>query len=270
MDNPESRNVESTLQAEDVHLEWEESFRTVENEGFYEQVFDYLVGLLNPPKGSTFLDVGCGPCAHSMRLARRGFNVLATDFSESVLRMAERQVRFFGLQDKIKLRSENILSFSFNDASFDYVLCWGVLMHIPEIEKAISELSRILRDGGTLIVSEGNMHSLESRLLRTLKLLLGMEKSSVKKTPAGLEYWEETTAGKLLTRQANITWLIRAFEAKGLMVQKRVPGQFTETYTRLRFGPVKKLIHSFNGFWFKHARIADWSFGNIILLRKEK
>lgn len=270
MNNKKSENVESTLKAEDVHLEWEESYRTKWNERFYEEAFDYIIKVLNPPKGSTFLDVGCGPCAHSMRLARRGFYVQATDFSESVLKMAESQVRSSGLQDKIKLQRENILSFSFKDQSFDYILCWGVLMHIPDIEKAILEISRILKRGGTLIISEGNMNSLESGTVRLLKELLGKKKAIVRKTPAGLEYWEQTTAGELVTRQANVPWLIKAFETNGLTVKRRVPGQFTEIYTMFSSSLMKNLIHSFNRFWFKYVKIPYFSFGNIITLQKDK
>lgn len=270
MINSKSENVEATLQAEDVHLEWEESYRTEKNEKFYEEAFDYVIRVLNPPKGSTFLDVGCGICAHSIRLARRGFCVQATDFSESVLKLAEAQVRSFGLQNKIKLQRENVLSLSFKDESFDYTICWGVLMHIPDIEKAISELARILKRGGILIISEGNMYSLQSITLRLLKLIMRKEKATLRKTPAGLEYWTQTTAGELVTRQANIQWLIKEFQNYGLTLKKHVSGQFTEIYTRFSSNLINNLIHNFNHFWLKYIRIPYFSFGNIIILQRDK
>jgi len=270
MNNSKSINIKSTLQTDAVHVEWEKSYRTKENEKFYEEAFDYIISVLNPPKGSTFLDVGCGICAHSIRLARRGFYVQAVDFSESALKMAESQIQSSGLQDKIKLQREDVLSLSFKDQSFDYILCWGVLMHIPDIEKAISELSRILKREGTLIISEGNMNSLESITLRILKRLLNKEKAKVRKTPAGLEYWTQTKAGELLTRQANISWLIRTFKNNGLTVKKRVSGQFTEIYTRFPSSLIKTFIHSFNQFWFKYVGMAYCSFGNIIILQNDK
>lgn len=122
----------------------------------------------------------------------------------------------------------------------------------------------------TVSISEGNMNSLESILLRNLKLLLRKEKANIKKTPAGLEYWEETTAGELLTRHANISWLIKGFENNGLTVRKRVSGQFTEIYTMFSSSLIKNLIHSFNQFWFKYVRIPYFSFGNIIILQRDK
>ncbi|MBA3242576.1 MAG: class I SAM-dependent methyltransferase, partial [Acidobacteria bacterium] len=161
MSESKSKLVENLLAKPEKHRQWESDYRTEENERFYERAFDYLAGVLSPPAGATFLDVGCGKCAHSVRLARRGFRVRAVDFSESALGMAREYVRAEGLDDKIEVGRENILEFSFPDESFDYVLCWGVLMHIPDVERAVSELARVVKPGGFLVVSEGNMSSLE-------------------------------------------------------------------------------------------------------------
>jgi cyclopropane fatty-acyl-phospholipid synthase-like methyltransferase len=74
-----------------------------------------------------------------MRLARRGFQVLAVDFSETALKKAEAEIRSAGLQDRITLRREDILSLTLGDGSFEYLLCWGVLMHIADLERAIHQ-----------------------------------------------------------------------------------------------------------------------------------
>ena len=269
MKNPESRTLSVTLKKEGVHQKWENAYRTSENEEFYEKAFDYIVSVLNAPKDSTFLDVGCGIGAHSIRLARRGFSVLGTDFSETVLTWAEKNIRDRGMKDRIRLQREDILSSSFEDACFDYILCWGVLMHIHDIERGISEIARILKPGGRLVISEVNMNSLQSVILRTLKRLLGKENALVKKTPAGLEYWTITPSGRLLTRETDIQWLKNKSRQNGLVVKKHIPGQFTELYTRIFFGPLIKFVHLFNTFWFKHIRLPNYAFGNIIIFQKE-
>jgi 2-polyprenyl-3-methyl-5-hydroxy-6-metoxy-1,4-benzoquinol methylase len=265
----ESKDVEKTLQKTDIHQHWEDTYRTEENAKFYEQAFDYITSVLTAQKKSTFLDVGCGKGAHSIRLAKRGFSVLAVDFSEYVLKTAELNLQNSGLIDNIKLQHENILSLSFADRTFDYILCWGVLMHIPDIEKAISELDRVLKKDGILVISEGNMFSLQSIILRSLKLLIGKEKATVKKTAAGLEYWSLTSSGKLVTRQANIRWLKKKFKSKGFTIKKHVSGQFTELYTKFPFGLIRKFIHYFNYLWFKYVKIPHLAFGNIIILEKQ-
>lgn len=270
MSNSDSKLVENLLAKPEVHEQWESGYRTDENERFYEQAFDYILEVLSPPEGATILDVGCGPCAHSARLARRGFQVQAVDFSESALKMAGEFVRAQGLEDKIKLGRESLLELSFADESFDYVLCWGVLMHIPEVGRAVSELARVIRPGGRLVVSEANMNSLEATSMRRLKRMMKREKAEVKETEAGVEHWKTRGEGALVTRQANIRWLVRSFEERGLNLTKRVAGQFSEAYTLFSAAPLKKLVHGFNKFWFGRVKSPRLAFGNILFLQKKK
>ncbi len=279
MDASKSKLVEECLGKPDIHQQWERAFRTPENEKFKERAFDYITRIMNAPDNSTVLDAGCGICAHSVLLANRGFRVQAVDFSQSILRMAEVNVKAKGLETKIKINCENILALSFEDKTFDYILCWGVLMHIPDIEKAISELTRVLKPGGMLVISEGNMYSFQSMIHQILKKFLGkktpagMEHQSIskgKKTPAGMEYWVDTSAGMLLIRQANIPWLIEKFKSNRFVVKKHIAGQFTEAYVIVSSQLFKNLIHSFNSFWFGYIKIPYFAFGNIIILQKEK
>jgi ubiquinone/menaquinone biosynthesis C-methylase UbiE len=270
MSNAQPSEVEKTLQHPDVHQEWVDSYRTAENGPFYECAFDYILRVLNVPTGARFLDVGCGTCSHSLRLAKRGCAVLAVDFSEEILRKAELYIQSMGGQTSIKLQRENILRLSFADETFDYVLCWGVLMHIPDVEQAISELDRVLKKGGTLIISEGNMDSAQSIILRSWRRLLGRARgrTTVKRTAAGLEHWTTSSAGTLLTRQADVRWLKQKFQAKGYTIVKHVAGQFTELYTKFSSPGLRNLVHLFNHFWFKYIKIPWLAFGNIFLLRK--
>ena len=64
MTDSDSRLVESTLAQPEVHQQWAGSYRTRDNEAFYEQAFDLIAAESAPPAGATFLDAGCGSCAH--------------------------------------------------------------------------------------------------------------------------------------------------------------------------------------------------------------
>ena len=269
MNDFQSKEVEKTLAKPDIHRQWTNSYLFGENEKFYEQAFNYIANVLKAPKNSTILDVGCGPCAHSVELVKRGFHVQAVDFSENVLEMAGININRFGLQDKVNLRRENLLSLTFEDETFDFILCWGVLMHVPEVDKAILELSRVLGPGGRLVISEGNMHSLEAILRRVQKRVLGKKEVKIITTPAGVEYWVTTSNGKLMTRHTNIPWLIKGLKNNGLAMKKRVAGQFTELYTAFSSYFIKNLIHGFNKIWFKYVTIPTPAFGNIIIFQKE-
>lgn len=265
----ESNDVEKTLQKPDIHQQWIDSYLTAETTGFYEEAFDYITSVLNAPRNATILDAGCGNGAHSDRLAKRGFSVLAIDFSENILKTAELNLKSGGLTDNIKLQRENLISLSFPDRTFDYILCWGVLMHIPDVEKAISELDRVLKKGGFLVISEVNMFSVQSTFVRSFKRLLGKEKATVIKAAAGLEHWKLTPFGKLVTRQTNIGWLKENFNSRGFTIKKHVSGQFTELYTKVSSRLLRKLIHGFNHLWFKYVKIPCFAFGNILILQKK-
>lgn len=260
--------VQNLLARPEMHCQWEGDYRTADNENFYERAFDFIIDTLKPSPDTTFLDAGCGPAAHSVRLARRGFKVHAIDFSQSALGMARDYVESRGMEDRITLQRSSLLELSFPSSSFDYVLCWGVLMHVPEVERAVAELSRVVKPGGVLVVSESNKSSLEAIAMRNLRRLLGKEKATVKERPEGVEYWKDKDGDALVTRQANISWLIRTFEECGLVLERRVAGQFSESYTRVSTEPLKKLVHRFNNFWFQQVKWAAPALGNILIFRK--
>jgi 2-polyprenyl-3-methyl-5-hydroxy-6-metoxy-1,4-benzoquinol methylase len=269
MAEDKSREVEHALAGRAVHDKWESAYRTVENEAFFERAFEYIVEAVHAGRDAEFLDAGCGIAAHSIRLARRGFRVQAVDFSESVLKLAKANVLQQRLEDRINIRRDNLLALSFKDASFDYVLCWGVLMHVPDVKRAVSELSRVLRPGGILILSEGNMHSLQAIALRMLRRATTRRKTEVVRTEAGVEYWAQTPTGRVLTREANVSWLIERFRNHRMVLRRQMAGQFTEIYTRVSSPLLRRAIHSFNAFYFRYVKIPHVALGNILIFQKE-
>jgi hypothetical protein len=141
-------------------------------------------------------------------------------------------------------------------------------MHVPEVEKAIAELVRITKEGGIIVISEGNVRSIQAVALRWIKSMLGRQRAEVHGTEAGIELWEETSTGKLVTRQTDMGWLIRAFEARGAKLVERRAGQFTEIFTLLPWRQLRLLVHAFNNFWFRHLRYPGPAFGNLLIFRK--
>jgi ubiquinone/menaquinone biosynthesis C-methylase UbiE len=262
--------VEKTLSASDIHERWEDVYRTKENAAFYDLVYDRIVEELDAPVGSAILDGGCGPAAHSIGLAQRGFDVVAADFSEVILKLAAETVDAAGMSSRISLQREDLTRLSFTDGAFRYVFCWGVLMHIPDVKMAVSELCRVVAPGGSLVISEGNMHSAQTRLLRLARRLFGGETGEIKVTDAGLERWQQTLDGPILARNANIGWIINVCAEEGLTLKKKMPGQFSEAYAKIPRG-MKRLsafVHAVNRFWFKYIGWAGPSFGNVLIFEK--
>jgi hypothetical protein len=101
-----------------------------------------------------------------------------------------------------------------------------------------------------------------------IKKVLNRERAEVASVPAGIENWEATAEGRLLTRQAHLKWLVAEFEKHDLRLQKRVAGQFTELYWMVKSPVLKKLVHRFNRSWFQSVKLPGPAFGNILIFRK--
>jgi SAM-dependent methyltransferase len=106
-----------------------------------------------------FIDVGAGAGRHSYEALRRGADVTAFDMdAEELAKVAE----MFGAMElegevppggKAKVQVGDALALPYDDGWFDCVVASEILEHVPEDEKAIAELVRVLAPGGTLGVS---------------------------------------------------------------------------------------------------------------------
>jgi ubiquinone/menaquinone biosynthesis C-methylase UbiE len=268
VDSEARKEPKSTLQAMDIHSDWQRQFRTSENDRFYDLAFDDIAKVFGAPGDAAVIDAGCGSATKTLHLAKRGYRVLGLDFSAAILEHARHDAQAAGFAERVEFRQADLTALELKTASANRVLCWGVLMHVPDLPKAVSELSRILQPGGVMVISEGNVRSLQAWTLRNLKKLLGRKLGEVIQTPAGLEFWEPTPTGKLMTRQADIPWLIREFERHGLKLQQRRAGQFSEIYMILPWKPLRWLVHAFNNAWYRLVRSGGPSYGNLLVFRR--
>jgi len=267
MPEPNSQAVEHSLAKPDIHDEWEGRYREDDIRAFQEEAVDRLVQLIGPHPGELFLDAGCGTGYNAIRLARHGFRVLAGDFSEEVLSRARENVEEAGLQDSVELQQENLLGLTLADESADHVLCWGVLMHIPEVETAIDELVRVLRPGGTLTICEGNVRAVDEVALRVLDRLGRTD--SRERVPAGMERWRPTPAGPLFARRTDVGWLTKALEQRGLLLRHRLACLLTEAYIYVPPGSLpRRAIQALNRFWFRHVRTAKLASDVFLIFEK--
>lgn len=258
----------NTLQGMEVHSAWVRQFRSGENDPFYTLAFDYIASVFGAPGEAAVVDAGCGSGTKSFQLAQRGYCVQAMDFSATILEQARAAAAEMGYADRITFAQGDLTALSLPSGCAHRAACWGVLMHVPDVGAAISELSRILAPGGTLIVSEGNVRSLQAVALRWLKRLLGRERAEIVHTPAGIEFWEQTSTTRLMTRQADIPWFIAEFKRHGVELVERRAGQFTEIYMLLPWRPLRGFVHVCNNFWFRWIRAAGPAYGNILVLRR--
>ena len=262
----------SFLQRKSIHSQWESDYLNPDMDRFYDLAFDDILERLKPTPNNTILDAGCGYCYHTVRLTRGGCKITAVDFSEAALSEAQKTIERANIEGQVSLQKGDLTALPFADASFDFVISWGVLMHIPQMETALFELSRVLKPGGTLVLSENNMKSLDvsirERAIHRFKRGIGRRCSEMKLTPRGIEMWEGNESGGLMVRKTDMDFLERYLSSLGLKQIARTPGQFTEAYTNMPTRFLKRIVYAINNFYFRNKLSANLAVGNIIYFRK--
>ena len=100
--------------------------------------------------GKRVLEIGLGQGADAEQIARRGAVFSGVDLTEEAVKRTRMRFSLAALSfDRIQQASA--LELPFDDNTFDIVFSYGVLHHIPHIEKAQAEIRRVLRPGGELI-----------------------------------------------------------------------------------------------------------------------
>jgi len=105
--------------------------------------------------GKRFLDVAAGTGDSSVALARRGAEVLSTDFTHAMLRLGPAKFARKGLSGLIWASSDaDAQQLPFRDASFDgLTICYGI-RNVENRPRAYAEFLRVLTPGGQLTILE--------------------------------------------------------------------------------------------------------------------
>lgn len=109
--------------------------------------------------GDRLLDLGCGFGRHAYEAMRRGARVVACDMAlpelRSVLDTADAMRAAGEIAPSLSTTSVNgdATRLPFADESFDRVIASEVMEHVPDDDAALSELTRVLRPGGTIAIT---------------------------------------------------------------------------------------------------------------------
>ena len=103
--------------------------------------------------GEWVLDAGCGTGNYAIALAREGFSVIGTDFATGMLTKA-RQKTTEDLSGRLTFKRADLNTpLEFDDARFDHLISISVLQAVTNPAFTLSEFHRVLKPGGTLLLS---------------------------------------------------------------------------------------------------------------------
>lgn len=120
----------------------------------HEAIHDTVEKIFNALDRGSVLDVPAGHGALALRLKEIGFDVSCCDLYPQIFKL-----------DGIEIKAGNLdTRLPYENDSFSNIVCVEGLEHVENPANAIREFCRILRSGGTLVVSVPNIMNIEERL----------------------------------------------------------------------------------------------------------
>ena len=129
---------------------YEFSMRTQKN------IYDYLYARIGEVvKGKVVLELATGPGMIARHIAPAAKSVVATDFAPKMIETALKAKN----PENLSFEVADATSLRFEDNSFDVVIIANALHIIPNPEKALAEIRRVLKDDGLLIAPNFFFHA---------------------------------------------------------------------------------------------------------------
>ncbi len=109
-------------------------------------LFNRLLHLLHPTQQGIYLDIGCGTGNYTSKFAEKGYQFVGIDPSSTMLEKAKKQNTSIswkmGKAENIELPNESIMG----------IVASLTLHHWKDLDQGFSELNRVLKPGGTIVI----------------------------------------------------------------------------------------------------------------------
>lgn len=100
--------------------------------------------------GKKVLDVGSGNGYVLSKYAAEGAEVFGIDITQAGIDLCKKRFEYLQINGNFQVADAQDIPFP--DNTFDCVCSMGVLHHVPDTQKALDEIYRVLKPGGRLIV----------------------------------------------------------------------------------------------------------------------
>jgi arsenite methyltransferase len=125
---------------------------------------DKVLSKLSFNGSESTLDIGCGKGLLLIETAKRTSTGKATgaDLWDKTLeysytpQMALNNAQIEGVSDRVEVVTADVQAMPFANSSFDIVMTSLMMHHVPDINKALSEIVRVTKPGGTIVIADVN------------------------------------------------------------------------------------------------------------------
>lgn len=163
--------------------------------------FPWVMDRLPLRAGDRVLDIGCGPAwfwAASQGHFPAGLHLTLADQSEGMVKEAVERCTPLGFAS-VTGQQADVTALPFAGHSFDTVIAMHMLYHVSDQAKAIAELHRVLKPGGTLAVTTNGVADLKE--LYALTTAFG----GAPVNPAAVAFGFEAAEALLRAQFGNVT-----------------------------------------------------------------
>jgi len=109
------------------------------------------------------LDAGCGTGILAKEMLKRGHNVIGMDICDQMICETKKVVMDDDSKHPLAITGD-VEHIPFEDNTFDVVTCVGVLEYLPEENRCIGELNRVVKNGGYIILTLPNILKIKNLL----------------------------------------------------------------------------------------------------------
>jgi len=176
--------------------------RYLESKPWLNQLY---TSFLNIGPNQRIVDVGCGPGDFTRQLARlsnQKARILGIDSNEKSIQAAITDTKNAGLSRTVTYKLGDVFKIPLEDGYADLTCCRTLLMHLTDPLKAVKEMARITKRGGSVVAVEGGK--------------------------MGAFYEPEDEEFSKLSRRVHDAWIdgIQKLEGKTFGIGEKLPGIF--------------------------------------------
>ncbi|TPW26611.1 methyltransferase domain-containing protein [Pararhizobium mangrovi] len=195
---------------------------------------EHAVLRLNPEQDERVLDIATGTGWAARLVARRGARVVGIDLGAELIEAAEERARTEGLDITYDVGDAEALPFG--DGTFDAAISTCGIMFATRPEAAASELARVIRRGGRVVLTTWRPDSNVFEMFKVMKAYMPTAPDPA--PPSPFEWGREERVSELLGEAFDLT-----FE-DGVSFYREPDGEAAWAMFSQNYGPTKALAGS--------------------------